>query len=66
MPDNFQMGSFVFDDDLRLHHLPKPPARSFKVAHKGIVRAYVELRRIEASQIDRGEEFSLPQLAKAA
>ncbi len=66
VPDNFQMGSFVFDDDLRLHHLPRPPARSFKAAQNGMIRAYVALRRIETEQLERGEEFSLPQFAKAA
>ena len=66
VPDNFQMGAFQFDADLKLQHLPKPPARSFEAARNGMVRAYTRLRRLEAEQLERGEVFALPELAKAA
>lgn len=66
VPDNFQMGAFQFDADLHLQHLPKPPARSFEAARNGMIRAYTRLRRLEAEQLDRGDVFALPELAKAA
>jgi len=66
VPDNFKMGSFEFDDELRLIHLPKAPARNFSSATNGMVRAYRRLREIEVEQLKRGDVFDLPQLAKAA
>ncbi len=64
VPDNFKTGSFVFDDELRLQHRSKAPAGSFKAAEKGMIRAYSNLRRLEAEQLRRGDEFILPQLAR--
>ena len=66
VPDNFKMGSFEFDDELRLIHQPKLPARSFSAAKTGMVRAYRRVREIEAEQLKRGDIFELPQLVKAA
>lgn len=66
IPDNFQMGAFRFDDDLDLVHAPKPPVPRFSAAKSGIVRAYLRLREIEVDQLDRGEVFPLPELARAA
>ncbi len=66
IPDNFKMGSFVFDADLRLRHLPKPPMRNYDTAQKGMIRAYLALCRIETEQLARNAEFRLPQLATAA
>lgn len=66
VPDNFKMGAFVFDDELKLNHLPKAPARNLNAAHSGIVRAYRRLRQLEVDQLERGDVFSLPQFARAA
>lgn len=66
VPDNFEWGAYRFDDDLRLKHVASPPARSFKAAEPGMVRAYRKLIRLEAEQFKRGETFRLPELAKAA
>lgn len=66
IPDCFKFGAFRFDDDLRLHHIRKSPARGFKSAKTSVVRAYFRLREIEAEQRDRGDEFALPVLGKAA
>ncbi|MBA4760296.1 hypothetical protein [Sphingomonas sp.] len=66
IPDNFKMGAFAFDDQLRLVHRPKPPARSLSDARPGIVRAFNFLLEIEADQLERGETFPLPELARAA
>lgn len=65
IPDGFNMGAFRFDDDLRLRHSPKAPSRTFDRAKPSMIRAYARLREIEAAQLDRGEIFSLPPLAKA-
>lgn len=66
VPDNFKMGAFAFDDELRLNHLPKAPARNLDAARNGIVRAYRRLRQVEVDQLERGDVFALPQLARAA
>ena len=66
IPDNFKFGAFKFDDDLRLRHMPKAPAKNYKSATASISRAYIRLREIEAEQRERGDIFSLPELAKAA
>ena len=66
VPDSFKMGAFEFDGQLRLVHLPKAPARSLAAAKAGVVRAYRTLLRIEREQLDRGDAFTLPQLARAA
>lgn len=62
VPDNFRMGAFRFDDELRLRHTARAPAVSYDAAQDRIVDAYVRLRRIEAEQLDRGDVFALPQL----
>lgn len=66
IPDDFKMGAFRFDDDLRLRHAPKAPARNLTAAEASIVRANEQLREIEAAQRERGDVFALPELAKAA
>jgi len=66
IPDNFKMGAFEFDGELRLNHLPKAPARSIQAARTGIVRAYRRLLQLEQEQLGRGDVFVLPQLAKVA
>jgi hypothetical protein len=66
VPDNFTLGAFRFDDQLRLRHTPKAPARSFNADSPSMSRAYVRLRAIEAEQRERGDEFALPELAQAA
>ena len=66
VPDNFKMGAFEFDDEFQLNYLAKAPARSFSAAKRGVVRAFRRLRQIEAEQLERGDVFALPQLAKAA
>lgn len=66
VPDNFKMGSFEFDDALRLRHRPKAPAGSFRAAQTGMIRAYRRLREIEREQLERGDTFTLPQLVRAA
>ena len=66
VPDNFKMGAFSFDKELRLKHFSKAPARNLKAAETGIVRAYRRLRQIENDQLQRGDVFALPELAKAA
>ncbi|GGB39575.1 hypothetical protein GCM10011380_31370 [Sphingomonas metalli] len=66
VPDNFKMGAFEFDADLRLNHLPTAPARSLQAGRTGIVRAYRRLLQLEQEQLARGDVFALPQLAKAA
>ncbi len=66
IPDNFKFGAFKFDDDLRLRHMKKAPARNHKSATAAMSRAYVRLREIETEQRERGDAFSLPELAKAA
>ncbi|MBX9816214.1 MAG: hypothetical protein K2X76_16060 [Sphingomonas sp.] len=66
VPDNFRTGAFEFDDQLRLNHRSKAPARSIQGARAGIVRAYRRLLQLEQEQLERGEAFALPQLAKAA
>jgi hypothetical protein len=66
VPDSFEWGAYRFDDDLRLRHVAKAPARSFEAAKAGLVRAYNRLLRLEVDQIERGGELPLPQLARAA
>ena len=66
IPDNFKMGAFEFDGELRLHHRRKAPVRNIKAAETGMVRAYRRLRQIEREQLDRGDAFPLPELARAA
>jgi hypothetical protein len=66
IPDNFKFGAFKFDDELRLRHMRKAPAQNHKSSAASMSRAYIRLREIEAAQRERGEVFSLPELAKAA
>lgn len=66
IPDNFKLGAFKFDDELRLRHLAKPPARHHESATASMSRAYLRLREIELEQKIRGDVFELPQLAQAA
>lgn len=66
IPDCYKMGAFRFDDDLRLQYFRKSPASGFKSAIKSIARAHIRLREIETVQRERGDVFTLPQLAKAA
>lgn len=62
VPDNFTMGAFRFDDELRLRHIGKAPAKTFEAAMPGMKRAYERVLRIEAQQRERGDAFDLPVL----
>lgn len=67
VPDSFRMGAFRLDDDMRLLPTRKPSSRLG--AEKGMRRAYVRLRGIEAELRRSGAAPRLPQLystAKAA
>ena len=66
VPDDFKMGSFLFDDELRLQRLKKAPAKDVERAAPGILRAYNRLLDLQIEQYERGEVFSLPELHKAA
>ena len=66
VPDGFTFGAYRFDDDLRLRDVGRAPAKSFKAAEPGMVRAYRRLRELEVEQLDRGDAFKLPELAEAA
>ena len=60
VPDSFTMGAFRFDDELRLRHIGKAPAKTFEAATPGMKRAYERLLRIEVQQRERGDAFELP------
>ena len=66
IPDSFTFGAYRFDDELRLRHIAKAPAKTFDAAEPGMVRAYRRLIMLQMEQLDRGETFSLPELAQAA
>lgn len=66
VPDSFKLGAYGFDDEVRLIHRPKSPARSFDAATAVMRRTYGRLYAIEAAQEERGETFALPTLARAA
>ncbi|MCP3732694.1 hypothetical protein M9978_19940 [Sphingomonas sp. MG17] len=66
VPDSFKLGAYQFDDELRLRRLQKAPARNFKAARPAMIRAYDRLLEIQAEQRQRGDEFRLPELARAA
>lgn len=66
VPDNFRFGAYRFDDNLQLKFIAKAPARSFKRAEPGMIHAYDRLADLEHKQLERGDIFALPQLAKAA
>jgi hypothetical protein len=60
VPDCFNMGAFRFDEKFRLRHLERAPASDFETASESMIRAYVQLRAIEAAQRARGDVFELP------
>lgn len=66
VPDSFDWGAYRFDDELRLRHVAKAPAKSFDAAKAGMARAYRRLLKLEVEQIERGGELPLPELARAA
>lgn len=66
VPDGFDMGAFAFDNELKLHHSPTPPARNLKAARTGIQRAHTKLFRLIEEQHERGDVFATPIHAKAA
>ena len=66
VPDSFTYGAYRFDDELRLRHVPKAPARDFKAAEAGMARAYRRLQTLQFEQFKSGATFKLPEYAKAA
>ena len=66
IPDNFETGSFRFDDKLNLRHSRQTPIAEFNAATPGMVRAYSRLRELEHEQLLNGDSFVLPQLVRQA
>jgi hypothetical protein len=67
VPDNFQLGTFVFKDNLELLHLRRPPARNIDAAMPGMTRAYARLFETEVAIRKSGENTPMPSvLGKAA
>ena len=62
IPDSFDMGAFSFDDELKLRHRPKAPARSFEAAMSGMRRAYNRLLDLEIEERPRSAALVPPVL----
>ncbi|MET3723612.1 hypothetical protein [Sphingomonas trueperi] len=61
VPDNNQWGAFRIDDQFKLRHNPRLPARSEKAAFAGKVRAYERLAQITIDQLIDGCDVPAPQ-----
>lgn len=66
VPDGFNYGAFILDADLRFRRVGRAPARDFKRATPGMVRAYDRLLELEIEQRRSGSELPLPSLLRKA
>lgn len=61
IPDNFEMGAFVLEDDLRFRRVEHAPERNFEHAVSGIKRAYARLEAFDIQQTERGGDIPVSE-----
>lgn len=61
IPDNNQWGAFRIDDEFKLRHHPRLPAKGKKATFAGRVRAYERLAQITIDQLIDGCDLPAPQ-----